>query len=51
MALTCARLGVPFAQVRGVSNVAGVRDKTAWQIGPARAAAARALRRAVAAGP
>jgi futalosine hydrolase len=48
VALTCARLGVPFAQVRGVSNVAGVRDKGAWRIGPARAAASRALRRALA---
>jgi len=51
VALTCARLGVPFAEVRGVSNVAGVRDKGAWQIGTARSAAARALRRAVAAAP
>jgi futalosine hydrolase len=50
VALTCARLGLPFAQVRGVSNVAGVRDKGSWQIGTARAAAARALRRAVSAG-
>jgi futalosine hydrolase len=50
VALTCARLGLPFAQVRGVSNVAGVRDKDAWRIGPARAAASRALRRAVASG-
>jgi futalosine hydrolase len=49
VALACARLGLPFAEVRGVSNVAGVRDKAAWRVGPALAAAARALRRAVAA--
>jgi futalosine hydrolase len=51
VALACARLGLPFAEVRGVSNVAGVRDKTAWQVGPALAAAGRALRRAVATAP
>jgi len=35
--LTAARFGVPFAEVRAVSNAAGVRDKDAWQIrGPLR---------------
>lgn len=31
-AQTAARLGVPFAQVRGISNVAGQRDKASWEI-------------------
>lgn len=35
--LAAGRFGVPFAEVRAVSNVAGVRDKDAWQIrGPLR---------------
>ncbi len=42
-ALTCARLGLPFAQVRGVSNVAGVRDKAAWNVGAAVRAASDAV--------
>jgi len=42
-ALACARLGLPFAEVRGVSNVAGVRDKAAWNVGSAVRAASSAL--------
>ena len=42
-ALACARLGLPFAEVRGVSNVAGVRDKAAWEVRGAIAAASDAL--------
>lgn len=42
-AVACARLGLPFAEVRGVSNVAGVRDKAAWNVGAAVGAATDAL--------
>lgn len=42
-ALACARLGLPFAEVRGVSNVAGVRDKAAWNVGSAVRAASDAV--------
>jgi len=31
-AMVCARAGVPFAQVRAVSNIAGPRDRAAWKI-------------------
>jgi futalosine hydrolase len=50
-ALACARLGLPFAELRGVSNVAGVRDKVAWDVPAAIAAASGALLRALAHGP
>jgi len=50
-ALACARLGLPFGELRGVSNVAGVRDKAAWDVPAALRAATRALRIALAAGP
>ena len=50
-ALACARLGLPFGEVRGVSNVAGVRDKAAWEIGRAIDAATSALLVALRAGP
>ena len=46
-ALACARLGLPFAQVRGVSNVAGVRDKAAWNVRGAVRAASTAILAAV----
>jgi futalosine hydrolase len=37
VALTALRFGVPFAEIRAVSNAAGVRDKSVWQIrGPLR---------------
>ena len=35
---TCAVNGVPYAQVRAVSNVVERRNRAAWQIGPAVAA-------------
>jgi futalosine hydrolase len=50
-ALACARLGIPFGELRGVSNVAGVRDKAAWDVPAALRAATRALRIALAEGP
>jgi len=46
-ALVCVRLGLPFAEVRGVSNVAGVRDKQAWDVPTAIRAAGQALRTAL----
>jgi futalosine hydrolase len=50
-ALACARLGIPFGELRGVSNVAGVRDKAAWDVPAALGAATRALRIALTEGP
>lgn len=36
---TAARaLGLPFAEVRAISNQVGPRDRSAWQVGPALAA-------------
>ena len=35
---TCAVNGVPYAQVRAVSNVVERRNRAAWQIDPAVAA-------------
>lgn len=46
-ALVCARLGLPFAEIRGVSNVAGVRDKRAWDVPAAVRAATNALTTAI----
>ncbi|MFM8414342.1 MAG: futalosine hydrolase [Planctomycetota bacterium] len=40
VALACRLAGVPLEIVRGISNIAGDRDKARWQIGPALAAAA-----------
>lgn len=42
-AVACARAGIPFAQLRGISNVAGIRDKAAWDTKRATGAAARAI--------
>jgi futalosine hydrolase len=28
----CLDLSIPFVQIRGISNIAGVRDKSKWQI-------------------
>lgn len=42
-ALACQAAGVPFAQVRAVSNVAGPRDRSAWRIPEALAALKRSL--------
>jgi len=38
------RLGLPFAEVRGVSNLVGERDKRAWDLRSAIAHSCRALR-------
>lgn len=42
-ALACARAGVPFSQVRSVSNLAGPRDRAAWQLPEALSALEKAL--------
>ncbi len=42
-AQVCTALGVPFAELRGISNVVGERDKVRWDIG----GAVRAVNRAV----
>jgi len=34
-AQVCLALGVPFAELRGISNLVGVRDKGQWRIGEA----------------
>ena len=34
-AQVCAALGVPFAELRGISNIVGERDKARWDIGGA----------------
>jgi futalosine hydrolase len=35
IAQTCLLFDVPFLEFRGISNMAGVRDKTKWDIGAA----------------
>lgn len=50
-ALVCLHTSLPFAEVRGVSNVAGQRDKETWEIGPAVDAASKALLLALRHGP
>ncbi|SPF45751.1 Purine and other phosphorylases, family 1 [Syntrophobacter sp. SbD1] len=35
IAQTCLLLDVPFLELRGISNIAGVRDKTQWDLGAA----------------
>ena len=42
-ALACHHLDLPFAELRGVSNIAGVRDKSQWQVDAALKAMSRAL--------
>jgi futalosine hydrolase len=37
--------GIPVGEIRGVSNIAGKRDRTAWKIKEAAEAAQRALLR------
>lgn len=44
VALACRLAGVPLQIVRGMSNTAGDRDKSRWQVGPALAAAASLAR-------
>ncbi|HZW28401.1 MAG TPA: futalosine hydrolase [Trueperaceae bacterium] len=46
-ARAAAALGVPFVEVRGVSNAVGERDKAAWRLRDAVAAACDAARAAV----
>lgn len=53
-AQVCLALGVPFAQVRGISNPVGVRDRSRWDLPGAVGAATRAVlafAAALAAGP
>ena len=45
MAQACGRAGVPLAMLRAVSNRAGDRDKTNWDVPGALAALGRALTR------
>jgi futalosine hydrolase len=42
-ALACQAAGVPFAQVRAISNVAGPRDRPSWRIPQALSALKRSL--------
>ena len=35
VATACALAGLPFGEVRAISNAVGPRDRDAWQIGPA----------------
>jgi futalosine hydrolase len=35
VASACALAGVPFGEVRAISNPVGPRDRAAWRIGPA----------------
>lgn len=44
-AQVCLTLDTPFAELRGISNLVGERDKRAWNIPAARAAACQALLR------
>jgi len=43
----CAEFGIAFGEVRGVSNVAGVRDKAVWEIDHAVRAMSQAVLRAL----
>ncbi|MBK9578668.1 MAG: futalosine hydrolase [Fibrobacterota bacterium] len=45
-AMACWRLGVPFAQVRSISNIAGPRDRGAWKMDAALAALANIVEEA-----
>ena len=49
VAQLCARFGVPFFEVRGISNLVEDRDLSRWDL-PAAAAAAQQAVRAVLAG-
>jgi futalosine hydrolase len=46
-AQVCLALGVPFAELRGVSNIVGERDRRAWDVPRAVRAAAAALEAAL----
>jgi futalosine hydrolase len=41
--LAAARAGVPFAEIRAISNLVGPRNRQAWQLGPALAGLGRAF--------
>lgn len=45
VAMVCATFGVPWLQVRGISNWTGDRDRAEWDAGRAAAAVQRAVRR------
>jgi futalosine hydrolase len=45
VAQTCLLFDVPFLELRGISNMAGVRDKASWRIGPAIDHCAAVIRR------
>lgn len=40
VAMACRMAGIPLTVVRGISNIAGDRDKSSWQVAAALAAAA-----------
>lgn len=44
-AQVCLRMGLPFAEVRGISNVAGQREAQTWRAAPALQRCADAVRR------
>jgi futalosine hydrolase len=35
VAFACQRAGLPLTVVRGISNIAGERDKSQWRVKPA----------------
>lgn len=43
-ALVAYRCSIPFCQVRAISNIAGIRDRTAWKIPQALSALAQVLK-------
>jgi futalosine hydrolase len=43
VAVAAARFGVPAAEIRGVSNLVGPRNRDAWRIGEALAALTAAV--------
>ncbi|MCC9601873.1 futalosine hydrolase [Stieleria sp. JC731] len=47
VALACKRSEIPVQVLRGISNVAGNRDKTTWQIGAALHAVANEIQKAI----
>ena len=47
VAMVCERFGVPWLQVRGVSNWTGDRDRAEWDVAKAVAAVQQAVRRLV----
>ena len=43
MAHVCVLHGVPFVEIRGISNMAGERDRRLWRLDEAASAAQRAV--------